>query len=106
MLSKYDWIQSEKQYFGQANTAYDFEANDPKEASKRLNKLNETKEKLGKIVNMRAMNMLGKAEETVRRYVFYITHNRLKHTFYFTTTKICVILHHASMSCMLSKNLL
>lgn len=66
MLDKYDWIGSEKQYFGQANTAYDFEANDPKEAAKRLNKLNETKDKLSKSVNMRAMNMLGKAEETVR----------------------------------------
>ncbi|XP_057298793.1 structural maintenance of chromosomes protein 2-like [Hydractinia symbiolongicarpus] len=63
MLDKYEWIRNEQQYFGQANTAYDFKANDPKEASKRLNRLNESKDKLGKNVNMRAMNMLGKAEE-------------------------------------------
>ena len=66
MLEKYEWIADEKQYFGQANTAYDFEANDPKEAAKQLNRLNETKEKLSKSVNMRAMNMLGKAEEKVK----------------------------------------
>uniref|UniRef100_A0A7M5XBT0 SMC hinge domain-containing protein n=2 Tax=Clytia hemisphaerica TaxID=252671 RepID=A0A7M5XBT0_9CNID len=63
MLEKYDWIANEKQYFGQENTAYDFQANDPKDAAKQLTRLNETKEKLGKSVNMRAMNMLGKAEE-------------------------------------------
>ncbi|XP_032230593.2 structural maintenance of chromosomes protein 2 [Nematostella vectensis] len=63
MLAKYEWISSERQYFGQANTAYDFASNDMKDVGKRLNKLNETKDKLGKSVNMRAMNMLGKAEE-------------------------------------------
>ena len=66
MLSKYEWIQNEKQFFGQPNTAYHFAANDMKEVAKRLTKLEETKDKLGKSVNMRAMNMLGKAEEKVR----------------------------------------
>lgn len=65
MLEKYEWISNEKQFFGQPNTAYDFAANDMKEVSRRLSKLQETKEKLGKNVNMRAMNMLGKAEEKV-----------------------------------------
>ena len=68
MLDKYEWIQSEKQYFGQANTAYDFSLNDPKEAGKRLQSMNETKDKLSKNVNMRAMNMLGEAEEKVNCY--------------------------------------
>ncbi|XP_068676105.1 structural maintenance of chromosomes protein 2-like isoform X1 [Montipora foliosa] len=63
MLEKYEWICNEKQFFGQPNTAYDFAANDMKEVSRRLTKLQDTKEKLGKNVNMRAMNMLGKAEE-------------------------------------------
>ncbi|XP_065657312.1 structural maintenance of chromosomes protein 2 isoform X2 [Hydra vulgaris] len=63
MLNKYDWIKTEKNYFGQVNTAYDFNNNDPKEAAKKMARLEETKEKLGKTVNMRAMNMLGKAEE-------------------------------------------
>ena len=65
MLEKYEWICNEKQFFGQPNTAFDFAANDMKDVSRRLSKLQETKEKLGKNVNMRAMNMLGKAEEKV-----------------------------------------
>ena len=65
MLAKHDWIATEKQYFGQPNTAYDFEAIDPKEAARKLNKLEETRDKLSKNVNMRAMTMLGKAEEKV-----------------------------------------
>ncbi|KAL5017230.1 hypothetical protein ScPMuIL_006819 [Solemya velum] len=63
LLENYDWIADEKKYFGQPNTAYDFQANDPKEAERRIKKLQETKEKLSRNVNMRAMNMLGKAEE-------------------------------------------
>ena len=65
MLQTYDWIADEKKYFGQPNTAYDFKATDPKEAGKRIQKLTETKDKLSKNVNMRAMNMLTKAEEQV-----------------------------------------
>ena len=65
MLQNYDWIADEKKYFGQTNTAYDFKVNDPKESERRIQKLTETKEKLAKSVNMRAMNMLGKAEEQV-----------------------------------------
>ena len=63
MLEKYEWIAEERKFFGQSNTAYDFKATDPKEAAKRIQKLEGTKEKLEKTVNMRAMNMLGKAEE-------------------------------------------
>ncbi|XP_052777635.1 structural maintenance of chromosomes protein 2-like [Mya arenaria] len=63
MLENYDWIVDERKYFGQPNTAYDFKVNDPKESERRIQKLTETKERLAKSVNMRAMNMLGKAEE-------------------------------------------
>merc|ERR1719361_1530564 len=63
MLAKYDWIAVDMRFFGQPNTAYDFKANDPKEAQKKIQKLEATKEQLSKTVNMRAMNMLGKAEE-------------------------------------------
>ncbi|XP_063962913.1 structural maintenance of chromosomes protein 2-like [Lytechinus pictus] len=63
LMAKYEWIASERQFFGQPNTAYDFSSSDPKENGRRLQKLQETKEKLGKSVNMRAMNMLSKAEE-------------------------------------------
>ena len=65
MLQKYEWISDERKYFGQPNTAYDFKATDPKEAGRRIQKLQDTKDKLAKSVNMRAMNMLGKAEEQV-----------------------------------------
>ena len=65
MLLDHTWILEEKKYFGQANTSYDFKVNDPKEAARRMHKLQETRDKLSKSVNMRAMNMLGKAEEQV-----------------------------------------
>ncbi|QQP49641.1 Structural maintenance of chromosomes protein 2like [Caligus rogercresseyi] len=63
MLEKYEWISDDRQFFGKANTAYDFASTDPKEAGRKIQKLEETKEKLSKTVNMRAMKMLGKAEE-------------------------------------------
>ncbi|KAM6109743.1 structural maintenance of chromosomes protein 2 [Phoenicopterus ruber ruber] len=63
MLKEYEWIASEKPLFGQPNTAYDFKTNNPKEASQKLQKLQEKKEKLGRNVNMRAMNMLSETEE-------------------------------------------
>ncbi|XP_009284488.1 PREDICTED: structural maintenance of chromosomes protein 2 [Aptenodytes forsteri] len=63
MLKEYEWIASEKPLFGQPNTAYDFKTNNPKEASQKLQKLQEKKEKLGRNVNMRAMTMLSETEE-------------------------------------------
>lgn len=63
MLSDYDWINAEKHLFGQPNSAYDFKTNNPKEAGQRLQKLQEVKEKLGRNVNLRAMNVLTEAEE-------------------------------------------
>ncbi|XP_055956394.1 structural maintenance of chromosomes protein 2-like [Patella vulgata] len=63
LLQEYEWITEEKKFFGQPNTGYDFKVHDPKEAGRRISRLTETKEKLSKNVNMRAMNMLGKAEE-------------------------------------------
>lgn len=65
MLSEHEWIAEDRNFFGKPNTAYDFRANDPVEAGKKISKLEETKTKLSKNVNMRAMNMLGKAEEHV-----------------------------------------
>ncbi|XP_063277812.1 structural maintenance of chromosomes protein 2 [Prinia subflava] len=63
MLKEYRWIASDKPLFGQPNTAYDFKSSNPKEASQKLQKLQEHKEKWGRNVNMRAMNMLSDAEE-------------------------------------------
>ncbi|XP_077981159.1 structural maintenance of chromosomes protein 2-like [Glandiceps talaboti] len=69
MLDKYEWIAVERQFFGQPNGAYDFKANDPKEAGRRLQKLQDTRDKLAKNVNQRAMNMLSKAEERYHELV-------------------------------------
>uniref|UniRef100_A0A8C6IY59 Structural maintenance of chromosomes protein 2 n=1 Tax=Melopsittacus undulatus TaxID=13146 RepID=A0A8C6IY59_MELUD len=63
MLREHKWIASEKHLFGQPGTAYDFEQNDPKEAHQKLQKMKETKQKLGRNVNMRAMSVLSDTEE-------------------------------------------
>ena len=65
-LNNYEWIASEKQYFGQRDTAYDFEKQDLKESDRKLERLKSSKEKLSKNVNMRAMHLLGEAE---KRYI-------------------------------------
>ncbi|GAB1610309.1 structural maintenance of chromosomes protein 2-like [Argonauta hians] len=62
-LKKYEWIANERKFFGKPKTAYDFTANDPIAAEKRIQKLQETKDKLSHNINMRAMNMLEKAED-------------------------------------------
>ncbi|KAG7238364.1 hypothetical protein INR49_030961 [Caranx melampygus] len=63
MLEEHDWIHSERKFFGEPNTAYDFKSNNPREAGQRLKKLEETFAKLERNVNKRAMNMLNEAEE-------------------------------------------
>lgn len=45
LLTKYDWIARDKRYFGQANTAYDFTTNEPREVEEKLAKLQEQKVK-------------------------------------------------------------
>ncbi|NXM36359.1 SMC2 protein, partial [Oxyruncus cristatus] len=63
MLTEHKWIASERPFFGQPDTAYDFKSADPKAAVQKLQKLWEHIDKLGKNVNMRAMNMLSDTEE-------------------------------------------
>jgi len=48
LLSQYQWIAEDRKFFGQPNTAYDFNTTDPKEAQKKIQKLEATKEKLQK----------------------------------------------------------
>ncbi|POI34512.1 hypothetical protein CIB84_001736 [Bambusicola thoracicus] len=67
LLKEYKWIASEKELFGQPDTTYDFEANNPKETGQKLQKLLTKKEKLEKSLNMRAMNLLSEAEERVNK---------------------------------------
>ncbi|NWU28281.1 SMC2 protein, partial [Dyaphorophyia castanea] len=63
MLKEYQWIASDKAQFGQPNTLYDFKSSNPKEASQKLHKLQEQKEKLERNVNTRAMSKLSDVEE-------------------------------------------
>ncbi|XP_055770254.1 structural maintenance of chromosomes protein 2-like, partial [Salvelinus fontinalis] len=63
MLEEHEWISQERGLFGQPNTGYDFKVNNPKEAGQRLKKLEESKTRLERSVNKRAMNMLSQAEE-------------------------------------------
>lgn len=43
LLAKYDWIATDKQFFGEPNTAYDFEKTDPKESEKKIGTLQQQK---------------------------------------------------------------
>ena len=44
MMAKYDWIATDRCYFGQPNTAYDFVASgDPREVSRKVARLQEQK---------------------------------------------------------------
>ncbi|EOB00725.1 Structural maintenance of chromosomes protein 2, partial [Anas platyrhynchos] len=63
MLKEYEWIASEKHLFGQPNTYYDFKANNPKDVSQKVQRLQAKKQQLEKNVNMSYMNMLSDAEE-------------------------------------------
>ena len=63
MLKKYAWISSEKEYFGVPNSAYDFSVMDEATLRSKIGTLAKEKEKLTNNVNMRAMTMLGQAEE-------------------------------------------
>nr|CDS25301.1 structural maintenance of chromosomes protein 2 [Hymenolepis microstoma] len=63
MLESNPWIAEERGNFGVANGVFDFKKRDPTEARQRVATLSERREKLSRTVNMRAMNMLGTAEE-------------------------------------------
>lgn len=65
MLTKYEWIEADRAFFGQPNGLYDFSQHDPKEVGHKLPKLLERKNKLSREVNTRAVNLLGKEEEQV-----------------------------------------
>lgn len=65
MITKYEWIEADRQFFGKPNGLYDFEQHNPKEVAAKLPKLQELKNKLSRAVNTRAVNLLGKEEEQV-----------------------------------------
>ena len=63
MLQKYNWIATEKQYFGVPNSAFDFNIMEDGSLRTKINSLTKEKDNLTNNVNMRAMTMLGQAEE-------------------------------------------
>ncbi|KJE88760.1 hypothetical protein CAOG_00350 [Capsaspora owczarzaki ATCC 30864] len=63
LLTKHEWIATEKAFFGAKNMPYDFSEQDPEAARRRLLKLEETQQKLQKSINMKVLNMFGKAEQ-------------------------------------------
>lgn len=62
MAKKHPWIETEKEAFGETGGDYDFEQNDPDEASRTLKRLQNETENLSKKVNKKVMSMIEKAE--------------------------------------------
>eukprot|EP00049_Salpingoeca_infusionum_P003732 m.70226 g.70226 ORF g.70226 m.70226 type:complete len:1213 (+) comp12252_c0_seq3:40-3678(+) len=67
LLKSHEWITSEKQYFGQPGTAFEFREgdpqHDPKLCQQRLDQLAAAQRKLEGNVNMKALAMFDKAEK-------------------------------------------
>ncbi|RUS34192.1 RecF/RecN/SMC [Jimgerdemannia flammicorona] len=63
MEKKYEWIADNKQYFGQSNTAYDFNSIDVNDAKKALRQLSEKHESMRKKINVKVMNMIDNVEK-------------------------------------------
>ncbi|CAH8615487.1 unnamed protein product [Schistosoma intercalatum] len=80
LLEAYPWIHEEKQNFGVENGPYCFASRDPIETRRRIHSLKERRDRLGRTVNMRAMNMLGNAEkqysELIRRQEIVLADKR------------------------------
>ena len=43
MLKQFEWITVDQKFFGEPGSAYDFKATDPKDAAKRVQKLEDNK---------------------------------------------------------------
>lgn len=67
MALRYEWIATEKQYFGVEGTAFDFKEGDkerdPHRCRKRLQELQSAQKKLSKSINMKVLSMFDKAEK-------------------------------------------
>ncbi|XP_052862774.1 structural maintenance of chromosomes protein 2 [Anopheles cruzii] len=63
MEQQYTWIPEDKEFFGVKNTRYDYHKEDPQEAGRKLKKLQDTKDKMGRNVNQKAMVLLEREEE-------------------------------------------
>jgi len=62
LTNKHSWINDDKQYFGLKGGDYDFDANDPSEASEELKGLESEQASLEKKINKKVLSMIDKAE--------------------------------------------
>lgn len=60
---KYPWILEDQQYFGMKNTRYDYSKEDPNEAGKKVVKMIEDRDRIGRSLNKKAMALLQREEE-------------------------------------------
>jgi structural maintenance of chromosome 2 len=62
LTSKHTWIDDDKQYFGVKGGDYDFDVNDPSDASSELKSLESEQSSLEKKINKKVLSMIDKAE--------------------------------------------
>jgi structural maintenance of chromosome 2 len=63
LIGAHRWIEHEKQFFGKANTDYDFNRVNIQDVNRTLKSLEDENSKLSKSINAKASNMLAKAEQ-------------------------------------------
>eukprot|EP00002_Diphylleia_rotans_P004444 TRINITY_DN13288_c0_g1_i1.p1 TRINITY_DN13288_c0_g1~~TRINITY_DN13288_c0_g1_i1.p1 ORF type:complete len:1250 (+),score=317.58 TRINITY_DN13288_c0_g1_i1:52-3801(+) len=63
LVKQNPWIPTEKQYFGQSGSDFDFNARNPREAKDRMQELDEEQGLLAKSINKKVMSMFDKAEQ-------------------------------------------
>eukprot|EP00698_Gefionella_okellyi_P016359 TRINITY_DN4678_c0_g4_i2.p1 TRINITY_DN4678_c0_g4~~TRINITY_DN4678_c0_g4_i2.p1 ORF type:complete len:1208 (+),score=437.20 TRINITY_DN4678_c0_g4_i2:43-3666(+) len=63
LAKKHPWIATEKQYFGQPQSDFDFASRNPHDAHKRLDDLQAQQAQLSKKINKKVMSMFEKAEQ-------------------------------------------
>ena len=56
--NKYNWIESEKQFFGKPKTDYDFSDKDIKKVEKKLSSLIKQQSELEKTINKKVVSMI------------------------------------------------
>lgn len=62
LIQRNDWIESEKDYFGQEHTDFCFKQHTRSEAAKKIEKLQAEQSELSKSINKKVMGMIEKAE--------------------------------------------
>jgi structural maintenance of chromosome 2 len=62
MLTEYEWIGAESQFFGKAHTDYDFAATDPSRVEKELAVLMQEQQKLEGTINKKVASMISEAD--------------------------------------------